>query len=93
MDDLGVLYALQVDRGHAQVAVPELALDDVEGHPFLGHLDGVRVAELVGREAGRTPAWRASWRSRLRAALTSQGRPRVGPSMTRNSGPGGRAVR
>ena len=31
--------------------MPELALDDVQRHAFAGHLDGVRVAELVRREA------------------------------------------
>jgi hypothetical protein len=31
--------------------VPELALDDDQRHAFAGHLDGVRVAQLVRREA------------------------------------------
>jgi hypothetical protein len=31
--------------------VSELALDHVRGDAFAGHLDGVRVAELVGRES------------------------------------------
>jgi hypothetical protein len=31
--------------------VSELTLDDVEGDAFAGHLDGVGVSELVGREA------------------------------------------
>jgi len=31
--------------------VPELALDDVHGHTFAREVDGVRVAQLVGREA------------------------------------------
>ncbi len=30
--------------------MPELALDDVDGHPFPGKLDSVPVPELVGRE-------------------------------------------
>ncbi len=29
----------------------ELALDDVQWDAFAGHLDGVSVAQLVGREA------------------------------------------
>jgi hypothetical protein len=43
VDDLGVVNALEVDRGDAEVGVAELAL--------AGHLDGVGVAELVRREA------------------------------------------
>jgi hypothetical protein len=31
--------------------MPELALDDDQRHALAGHLDGVRVAQLVGREA------------------------------------------
>jgi hypothetical protein len=31
--------------------VPELALDDNQRHAFAGHLDGMRVAELVRRKA------------------------------------------
>ncbi len=38
------------DGGHPEVRVAELALDDVERDPFAGHLDGVRVAQLVGRK-------------------------------------------
>jgi hypothetical protein len=30
--------------------VAELALDNYERHAFVGHLDGVGVAELMGRE-------------------------------------------
>ena len=30
--------------------MPQLVLDDVERHPFVGELDGVGVAQLVGRE-------------------------------------------
>src|SRR3954451_4275693 len=41
VDDLGVVDALEADRGDADVAVTELALDDDQGHAFVGHLDGV----------------------------------------------------
>jgi hypothetical protein len=59
-DGLGVVDALRVDRGDAEVAVAELALDDDQRHAFAGQLDGVRVSELVrlevppdtGREGG-----------------------------------------
>jgi hypothetical protein len=50
-DDLAVVDALQVDRGDAEVAVAELALDDDQWHAFAGELDGMRVPELVRREA------------------------------------------
>src|SRR5215211_522994 len=51
VDDLGVVDALQIDRGDAEVGVAELALDDDQRQALAGHLDGVRVAELVRREA------------------------------------------
>jgi len=49
VDDLGVVD--QVDRGDAEVGVPELALDDDQRHRLAAHLDRVRVAQLVRREA------------------------------------------
>src|SRR5262249_16138548 len=49
-DDLGVVDALEVDRRYAEVAVPELALDDYERNALVRHLDGVGVTELVRRE-------------------------------------------
>ena len=30
--------------------MPELALNDVDSHPFAGELDGTRVTELMGSE-------------------------------------------
>jgi len=51
VDDFGVIDALQVDGGDAEVGVPELALDDVQRDAFASHLDGVRVAQLMRREA------------------------------------------
>src|SRR3954469_22290198 len=47
LDDLVRADALQVDRRDAEVAVAELALDDVERDAFVGEFDGVGVAELV----------------------------------------------
>src|SRR5215212_8730553 len=55
VDDLGVVDALQIDRGDAEVGVAELALDDDQRHALAGHLDGVRVAQLVRREAPPHP--------------------------------------
>jgi hypothetical protein len=47
LDDLVGVDALQVDRGHAEVAVSELALDDVEWRDLVRELKGVGVPELV----------------------------------------------
>src|SRR5215204_689657 len=51
VDDLGVVDALEVDRGDAEVGVAELALDDDQRYALARHLDGVGVSELVWREA------------------------------------------
>jgi hypothetical protein len=51
VDDLGVVDALQVNGGDAEVGVAEPALDDDRRHALAGHLDGVRVARLVRRKA------------------------------------------
>src|SRR5215216_8134335 len=50
-DDLLSVDALQVDGGGAEVGVAELALDDVQGHAFVGELDRVGVAQLVRRKS------------------------------------------
>jgi hypothetical protein len=76
-DDLAVVDALQVDRSDAEVAVAELALDDDQRHAFASELDGMRVPELVRREAP-TDAGR-------------EGGP--APLMTQNSGPTGSSTR
>src|SRR4051794_907827 len=54
LDDLVGVDALQVDRGDAEVAVAEFALDDVERHAFVSEFDAVGVAELV---RGKAPAY------------------------------------
>src|ERR671910_3526087 len=51
VDDLGVVNASEVDRRDAEVGVTELALDHDQRHTLTGHLNGVRVPELVRREA------------------------------------------
>ena len=51
VDDLCVVDAVEIDRGHTEVRVTELALDDVHRDAFPGHLDRVRVSELMRREA------------------------------------------
>jgi hypothetical protein len=59
-DDVAGVDALEIDRGHAEVAVPELALDDVERHAFAGEFDGVGVTELVRYEAAAYAGARGS---------------------------------
>jgi hypothetical protein len=44
----------RIDRGDAEVAVAELALKYDERHAPVRHLDGARVAELVGRKVDLT---------------------------------------
>ena len=43
--------ALEVDAGDTEVGMAELALNDDEWDAFVGHLDRVRVPELMRREA------------------------------------------
>jgi hypothetical protein len=50
-DDLLDVDALQVDARGPEVGVAELALDDVQRDTFAGELDGVRMTQLVWREA------------------------------------------
>ena len=57
--------------------MPELVLADVDRDALASGLNGVRVAQLVRREASLTPASSASWRSPARAAVADQRRPRV----------------
>jgi hypothetical protein len=49
-DDLRAIDALQIDRGDPEVGMAELALDDDERDAFVGHLDRVRVPQLVRGE-------------------------------------------
>src|SRR5215216_6269955 len=63
VDDLGVVDALQVNGGDAEVGVPELALDDDQRHALAGHLDGrPRRARAPRRCAGRRATARRSGR-------------------------------
>src|SRR5579859_3851520 len=49
--DLAAVNYFEVDAGDAEVRVPELALDDDERNALAGHLDGVRVSQLMWSEA------------------------------------------
>src|SRR3954471_3193966 len=51
LDDLLGIDALQIDRSHAEVAVPELALDDVERHALAQQLECLSVPQLVRGDA------------------------------------------
>src|SRR3954470_21362713 len=68
LDDLLGIDALQIARGHAEVAVPELALDDVQRHALAQQLKRVRVPQLVRSKAathagpGRAPMQRGARR-------------------------------
>jgi hypothetical protein len=55
VDDLGVVNALQIDACDPEVGVPELALDDDQRHPLVGHLHSVGVAQLMGRQPAAHP--------------------------------------
>ena len=76
------------------MGMPELSLDNDQRHALVGHLDRVRMPELMGRANRRlTPAAtavRPSWR---RADAGSQLRPAVGPWITQNNGPTGNLTR
>jgi hypothetical protein len=47
--------ALEIDGGHAGVAVAELALDDVQRDALAGEFDRVRVTQLMRNEAAAHP--------------------------------------
>src|SRR4051794_1635595 len=51
VDDLGAVDALQVHRRNPESRMAELSLDDVQRHALPGHLDRVRVTELMRRKA------------------------------------------
>jgi hypothetical protein len=51
VDELGVVDSAQVSRCDCEVGMLELSLDHDQQDPLAGHLDGVRVPQLVWREA------------------------------------------
>jgi hypothetical protein len=55
VDDLGVIDPPQISRGDREVGMPELALDDQQRDPFTGHLDRVRMPQLMRRESTANP--------------------------------------
>ena len=50
VDDLGAVDSLEVNARDTEVGVPELALNDDEWDAFVGHLDRMRVPQLMRRE-------------------------------------------
>jgi hypothetical protein len=53
--DLGVVDSAEVHRRDRKVGMPELPLDDEQRHSLARHLNGVRVSELMWREASSYP--------------------------------------
>ena len=51
VDDLAAVDPFEEDARDAEVRVAELALDDDQRYAFGGHLDRVRVAQLMRSEA------------------------------------------
>src|SRR5215210_4644429 len=92
-DDLFGVDALQVDRGGAEVGGAELALDDVERDASRARSTAWAWRSWCGAKRRRMPAWAASRRKSTRTLALDQGRPRVGPAMTQNSGPTGSSRR
>jgi len=82
-DDLGVVDALEVNRGDAEVAVAELALDHDQRHALAGNLNGVGMSQLMRSEA---PSHARRGRRSARAAAFAQCRPRVDPVTTQKCG-------
>ena len=50
VDDLGVIDPAQVSRRDPEVGMPELGRMTKSENPLTGHLDRVRMPQLVGRE-------------------------------------------
>ena len=75
VDELDAVDPLQVDRGDAEVGVPELALDDDQWHALMRHLDRVRVTQLMRREPPPDTAFPSVRASCLRADDDSHCRP------------------
>jgi len=47
IDDLRVIDPLEIDRGHPEMGMPELSLDNDQRHALVGHLDRARMPELI----------------------------------------------
>jgi hypothetical protein len=79
-DDLGVVDPLEIDGGHAEVGLPQLALDDVERDPLVGEFDGMGVG---GVGAGRTAAAHRPWRRRDAVGRGRRHSPKAGRGLAR----------
>ena len=82
---IGIVDALQIDRGDAEVAVAELALDDDQRDAFAGHLDGVGVAELVRSEAASDAGGGGGAAQLGRVAVAAGVRRRFAPHQLRHA--------
>jgi hypothetical protein len=81
VDDLGVVDALQVDRGDAEVAVAQLALDDDQRDALARHLDGMGVTELV---RSKPPAHAGTSGNAAKLGADGGARPRSSPRRARD---------
>ena len=73
--------------------VAELALDERQRDPLVQQLDRVRMTQLVRREPAPDSCLEREMAKLDAAALPDHARPRVGPSITQNSGPTGSVTR
>jgi hypothetical protein len=55
MDDLGVVDPTQIRRRDPEVGMPELSLYDEQQDPLPGHLDSVRMPELMRGKPATNP--------------------------------------
>ncbi len=93
VDDLGVVDALEVDRGDAEVAVSERRWMTTSGTPSRAISTAWACRSWCGAKRRRTPALAAVRRRSARAAALAQCRPRVAPVTMQNSGPTGSSRR
>jgi hypothetical protein len=54
-NDLAVVDPLEIHGGNPEVGMAQLALDDVVRNALAGHLDRVRMSELMRREPPPNP--------------------------------------
>jgi hypothetical protein len=92
-DDFGVVDALQIDRGDAEVLCPSWRWMTIRGTPSRAISTACVFRSGCGAKRRPTPARAAARRSSARAPLVVHGRPRARPMMMQNSGPTGSVIR
>jgi hypothetical protein len=81
VDDLSVIDPAQVDRGHAEIGMPQLPLDDRDRDPFARHLHRVSMPELS--DAEQTAGGHRHERPPLAALPVRRTPPTAGPPSDR----------